>query len=325
MTEQTNTVAQSALLAAIAAVLGLSALFVPILGVVASVLWSIPIIILVVRFELRTGIMALAVALTIVGLTAGPFGGLSLGLKSGLAALAFGHCLKKGLSPGKTVFWGGITAVAGTGILLLLTFMLMGGSLIEVGEIENTVDQTLAFYERHGLLNPLMEQGVTQEELRGQLLKMMGLVVALIPGAMFLGSLTMAGITYLVARRVLKRLGHSLKAIPPFRHWQVPWYTVWGLILALLLILAGDYLEQKLPLLVGQNIIYIYLPLLLINGLAVITYYYYRWPLSLLVKGLLMAAAIINLPFVAPLLILIGAFDPLFNYRKLSFGTKEGE
>ena len=325
VSRQSNLVAQGAMLAAVAALLGLSSLLVPVLGVVANVIWTIPIIVIILRFDLRAGVMSLLVALILVAVIAGPMGALSLGLKGGLTALIFGYAFKKGLSPGITILGGGIATVVGTAFLLLLAFAVMGGPLLDLAELENMVDQTLSLYKQYGLLEALLEQGTTEGELREQMLQMMGLAVALLPGAMFLGSLTAAAVTYLISRRVLKRLGYSLKPIPAFRYWQVPWYSVWGLIAGLAFYLAGDYLAWKPLALIGQNIIYIYLPLLLINGLAVATYYYHRWSLSPFLKGILLALSVFYLPIALPFLIIVGAFDPLFNYRKLSFGTKEGE
>lgn len=325
MTRQANSLAQGALLAAIAALLGLAALYLPVIGVAAGVLWVIPIIILILRYELNNGVMALTVALAIIGMVAGPVSALSLGLRGGLTALILGYAFKKSWSPGLTVLSGGVVTVVGTALLLLLTFAIMGGPLLDMGEMEGLIDETMEMYRQLGLLDPLLEQGTTEEEIRGQLMQMLGLVVALIPGAMFLSSLVSAGITYLLARLIIKRLGYDVKPIPSFRYWQVPWYTVWGLIVGLALFLAGDYGGYKPVRLIGQNIIYIYLPLLLINGLSVATYYYYKWPLSPFIKGIGLALMIINLPITVVFLMIVGAFDPLFNYRKLSFGTKEGE
>lgn len=320
MSRQTNLV-----LAAIAALLGLFALFIPVLGVVANVIWTIPIIIIILRFDLRTGVMGLTVALILIAIIAGPMGALSLGLKGGLTGLVFGYAIKKKMSPGFTVLGGGLAAVVGTALLLLLAFAVMGGPILDLGELENIVDETLILYKRYGLLNPLLEQGATEAEIREQLMQVMGVAVALIPGAMFLSSVAAAAATYLVSRPVLRRLGYSLDPIPAFRYWQVPWYSVWGLIAGLALYLAGDYLAWEPMALIGQNIIYIYLPLLFINGLAVATYFYHRWSISPILKGMLLALSVFYLPIALPFLMIVGAFDPLFNYRKLSFGSKEGE
>lgn len=317
MTRQTNLVAQGAMLAAVAGLLGLCALLLPVVGVVANVIWSIPIILMVLRFGPGAGVMSLLVALALVAVTAGPMGALSLGLKGGLAALVFGYAFRKEWSPGFSVLGGGIAAVLGSAVLLLLAFLVMGGPLLDMAELENTVDQTLEFYRQYGLLDPLLEQGTTEAELREQLQGMVRLAMALIPGVMFLGSLASGAVTYLVSRQVLKRLGYVLEPIPAFRKWQVPWYTVWGLIFGLACYLAGDYWSVKPLALIGQNIIYIYLPLLLINGLAVAVHFYHKWSLSPVLKGILMAMAVFYLPITVPLLMMLGAFDPLFNYRKL--------
>lgn len=325
MAGKTNNVAQGALMAALAAMLGLIAIFIPIIGAVATVLWSIPIILLILRFDLRTAGMSLIIALALVGLTAGPFAAFSLGLKSGLAALVFGYAFKKELSPGITVLAGGFTAAVGTGLMLLFAFLIMGGTSLDFGEVESMVDQVLSFYEKTGLINLMLTQGMTVAELRSQLMQMMGLVLALVPGSMVLGSLFGAGITYLLARGVLKRMGYAFQPLPPFRAWQMPWWTVYGLILGLALLLGGDYLGGDIYSTIGKNILFIYLPLLLLNGLSVLVYFYYRFTLTPFTKVFLVTLILINLPVITPLFVLIGAFDPLFNYRKIQLGKKKGE
>jgi len=318
-------IAQGAILAALAAVLGLAALYLPVIGALAGALWPLPIIVLILRFELNTGLMALAVALAIIAMTAGPLGALSLGLRGGLTALILGHAFKKNWSPGLTVLSGGVVTVLGTAVLLVVSFALLGGPLLDTAELERLVNETMDTYRRYGLLDPMLQQGITEEEVERQLRQAVSLALALVPGMMFISSLVAAGITYLLARATLKRLGYAIEPLPAFRYWQVPWYTVWGLILGLALLLAGDYLGYKPVLLIGQNIVYIYLPLLLINGLAVAVYYYHRWHLSPFLKAIGLAVMVINLPVTVIFLMIVGAFDPLFNYRKLSFGTPKGE
>ncbi len=325
MSVKANNIAQGALMAALAAMLGLISLFIPIIGAVAAVLWSIPVILLAFRFDLRTASLSLVVALTLVGVTAGPVAGISLGLKSGLTALVFGYAFKKGLPPGVTLLAGGFTAAIGTALSLLIAFLIMGGTSLGFGEIETMVDQVLSFYEETGLIKLMLTQGLTITEFRAQLVQMMTLVAALIPGSLVLGSLFGAGITYLLAREIFKRMGQTFKPLPSFQTWQLPWWTVYGLIIGLALLLGGDYFGSGLFNTIGRNIIFIYLPILLLNGLAVAVYFYHHWTITPFIKVFLVIMFLINLPVIIPLVVLIGAFDPLFDYRKLKFIGKEGE
>ena len=91
------------------------------------------------------------------------------------------------------------------------------------------------------------------------------------------------------------------------------------------LALAGDFWGQSLLVAIGQNIIYVYLPILLVTGLSVAVYYYYKVPISATWKMLLVFVALINLPLTVIALILLGTFDPLFNYRKLTLRWERRE
>ena len=52
---------ESGLLSALTVILALAAVYLPVVGVVASLVWAIPIIVLVVRHGLRWGVMAVLV------------------------------------------------------------------------------------------------------------------------------------------------------------------------------------------------------------------------------------------------------------------------
>lgn len=69
----TKALVEGALLAAINIVLSIMALYMPILGSFATLVWPVPIVILGIRHGLRTSILATAVAGIIVAILSGPF------------------------------------------------------------------------------------------------------------------------------------------------------------------------------------------------------------------------------------------------------------
>ncbi|NLC38044.1 MAG: YybS family protein [Clostridia bacterium] len=326
MTRQTNALTEGAFMAVIAAILGLAGIYLPLLGAVTGFLWPIPIIVLIIRYDLRSGFLSLIAALILMVTLSEPLTALFQGLRYGGMALVFGYLIKKQSAPGTTVLLGGLAAAAGTILVLFFSFLLIGGSLAGLeAEMEGTVDRVLDFYRSSGLLDRVLVEGTTEEEFRQTVIRSTRWMMTLIPGVLVFGSLVSSCINYLLARQVLSRLGYRLQAIPPFRTWQLPWYSVWGIIAGLGLALAGDFWGQSLLVAIGQNIIYVYLPILLVTGLSVAVYYYYKVPISATWKMLLVFVALINLPLTVIALILLGTFDPLFNYRKLTLRWERRE
>ena len=64
---------ESGLLAAITVVLALAAVYLPVVGMIAALIWALPIVILVVRHGWRWGIMAVFVAGIIMALVIEPW------------------------------------------------------------------------------------------------------------------------------------------------------------------------------------------------------------------------------------------------------------
>ncbi|HHX51309.1 MAG TPA: DUF2232 domain-containing protein, partial [Clostridia bacterium] len=128
MTRQTNALTEGAFMAVMAAILGLAGIYIPILGAVTGFLWPIPIIVLIIRYDLRSGFLSLIAALILMVTLSEPLTALFQGLRYGGTALVFGYLIKKGSSPGATVLCGGLAAVAGTVLVLIFSFLLIGGS-----------------------------------------------------------------------------------------------------------------------------------------------------------------------------------------------------
>ena len=72
MEQRTVPVAEGGLLAALTVILALAAVYLPVIGIAAALLWPIPIIVLVVRHGVRQGMMAAVVAGIIMALFIDP-------------------------------------------------------------------------------------------------------------------------------------------------------------------------------------------------------------------------------------------------------------
>lgn len=309
--------AEGALMAALAAVLVLSGYFIPPLQLLTNIIWTVPIVVLVVRQNLRLGLMATFSAGVIIALFTGPVNTILLFVQFAALGLVYGYLFKIKAGAGRMITIGAVVSLLSLLLSLALTFKLTGmpaGGLIQ--QLEGTVNYAMDFYRRAGILDHLAGQGLTPEQIQASLQQMLNLMKLLLPGILMTASLLAAFINYLVAEKVLRRLGLLTAGLPPFRFWQLPWYTIWGVIAGLGLWQLGDYYHLDLASRLGVNILYVYIPLLAGNGLAAIIFILDRFKVTPFLKVALVVAALINIPVALISLATLGVFDPFFNYRR---------
>lgn len=309
--------AEGALMAALTVVLVLTGYFIPPLQLLTNIVWTVPIVVLIVRQNLRLGLMATFVAGLAIALFTGPLNAALLFVQFAALGLVYGYLFKIKAGAGRMIAIGAVVALLSLLLTLALTFKLTGlpaGGLIR--DFEGTVNYAMEFYRRAGILDRLAGQGLTADQVQATLQGMINLLKLLLPGILMTASLLAAFVNYLVAEKVLQRLGLLAGGLPPFRYWQLPWHTVWGVIAGLALWHLGDYYHLELAGRAGVNILYVYLPLLAGNGLAAVTFIFYRLRLAPFLRAVLVFIALIYFPVTLISLIILGLFDPFFGFRR---------
>lgn len=310
--------AEGAVLAALSALFALIGLFIPPLGLVTNFLWTIPLVILTLRHGLRTGVMAFVVTTVLLMMLATPFRGLSLAIEFGIMSLIYGYAFRKKLPVGRTLLYGTLAAVVGTVLVIGLSLLITGLSLEEMyQETALMMDQMLEMYKQLGLLEQLSQEGYTEEQIEETFELAAKLSISLLPGVMVFNSLVTALLTFLLSRLILQKMKFNLPSIPSFATWRLPWYFIWGFIVALASLLIGDYLRLEALKLVGGNIMVIYVPVFFLVGLSVIRFYLEKFKIGSLWKGLLLFLLILYFPLAVLSLAMIGMFDTVFDYRRL--------
>lgn len=314
--EKVTALTEGALMAALAAVLALTGIYFPPLEAIINVIWTLPITVVVVRQDLRTGIMATAVAGILVGLLGGWVRAFFLLAQFGATGWVYGYLFKKEVRPGITVAAGTLAALASLALTLFLSSQFLGLSLGQLrADLNQIGNQIMEFYQRSGMLEGLARQGTTPEELRRSLENVIAYLQLLLPAILATMSFLTAFLNYLVAEAVLRRLNLIQRVLPPFRYWQLPWYALWGVILGLALWLGGDYWQVVWLKTTGLNLLYLYLPLLAGNGLAALSFLVHKFR-SPALKVAILLAFLINIPWALLMLVAIGLFDPFLGWRK---------
>ena len=241
----------------------------------------------------------------------------------GSLGLTAGFLLKKGKSSGRIIAAGIIVSMLVVGIILYFP-MLMGIFHEEgMGAFYGRANAVLEAWEEAGLLEQFEEQGISRDEIERSLRAAVVWTVNLLPSIIATYSAASSFCNFLGARAVLLRKGCEVPKFPPFSEWRVPWYSSWVVILGLGLALLGDYIKAQSLFVIGLNLLILYIPAAFTIGLAVGANFYNRIK-SHFVKLIILITALIYLPFTAVMLLFLGVFDPLLNFRKLQSKNDQG-
>lgn len=312
-------IAEGALLATITAILTLIGSFIPIASFFTFLVVAVPIIIVIVRNNFTTGIISSFVAAFLVGLLAGPITAVFFYLQFMLMALVYGYLFKNKYGAGKILVIGTFVAAISTILIIALTMMVGQVSLEQQkAALFETVDRTIDIYKDYGMMEQFTEKGIDEEQLRGMLTGMVQLFIRILPTLLIIGSLFTAVTHFVMARIALKRLGHAIPKFPPFIEWNLPWYTIWGLIGGWTLYLFGDIYRLDILRIFGQNIMAAYGVLLFILGFAVIAFYIKKYRLSRLHRFIFFLTALLIINGFVLSTILIGMFDLVLDFRKIN-------
>lgn len=299
---------EGAFLALMTGIMGALAIYFLPVKFLVDYIWGIPIIIIIKRYDLRMGLLTLAITFFITWILTEPVTTLLLIVELAPLALAYGLMFKNEISPGFTLLGGSLISIVST-ILTVLGFLYLAN--ISIVPAEETLlmqtEKSLAFYKKLGLINNQDTKEIMETTVR--------LMLLLIPSALAIVSVIRAFFTYIIAVRVLRKLNYTVNPLPPFGEWRLPWYSVWAVILGLGMTLAGDFYNFNIMAVIGKNMVFIILPVYFTIGLAVATNFYKAWTLPKWGKILLIIAAVINLTGTVFILTLIGLFDPLVSFR----------
>ena len=310
-----NNYIEGALMAALAAMIALIGLYIGPLQIVTTFIWLIPIVVVAVRRGFYTGVLALVTAAILLMILAPPHRAFIYIVQFGALGVVFSYYFSKKAEFAKIMTVGTIVVAVSTVISFLLNLLIMGLSISDMAAtFEEVKENTLIMYENMGLLGRLQEQGVNVEEAMANTLT---LIVRLIPASMVIVGMSVAFVSYFITRKTLQKLNLEVSELPMFSHWQIPWYFVWGAIIGLAFLIYSNFANWELGETIGMNIIYMFSPIFLIQGLSVFVFYYRKMEIHILLKVLLLAIIVMVFPYAIMLLLVIGLLDPLFNYRKL--------
>ncbi|MDD2233331.1 MAG: DUF2232 domain-containing protein [Desulfitobacteriaceae bacterium] len=273
-------------------------------------IWEVIILLSVLWTGLRNGLKSTLIVL-IIGYSAAA---LSFGLPglqqmgyvpwAGLVAVIG---FKNDWSQRSTILWS--TAAAGL-LGAVPTFWVEGFD----SQNQELIDSMIFQYKNMGLLTGLQDQGITESELRIIAGQTLSFYTMIIPGLAALASIFEFGIIYYFFVRWIVQ---SEKRLISFSCWRLPWYAVWGPIIALGCYLLGDEFSLVLLRGLGLNLLIICGAVALIIGISVY-YFFLKSPnVPRLIKWILILGNIFYFMLSLISITLLGLFDLVFNFRRL--------
>lgn len=323
-TFKTNQLTEGAIMAVITAVFALIGTFVPLISTLTLMVITTPVIFVIVRNNFSTGVLSSIVAGFLVGIIAGPITALFFYIQFMFLALAYGYFFKKNASVAKILSIGTLISVAGT-ILVFLLVMLTGQLSFEDQKavFDETMERTIIQYEEAGLFKDLENQGFSKEEIRIMLDNMIKFITNIIPTLIVIASAITAILNFIFARLLLKKFQHKVPSFPKFTEWRLPWYYIWGFIVAWGILLFGDFIKSSWVLIIGQNVLIAYGVAFFVMGLSTIAYIFKNAQVTPFARIAFVFLIFFLFQSIVIITVFVGLIDMLLDTRKKIAKRKE--
>jgi len=284
----------------------------------SSFIWGVPIAVITAREGVKPGVLAAVLSLLVLVYFIPLRLAVSYAVQFGSLGLTLGFFLSRGDSWRQVFLKTAAVYLPVTLLVFVLPYGLDGFSGDIAEKMSGEINSVITLWEEEGLIDTLPPQAGSVEELKQAMQTAVHWVVRLLPALLVISSLAAAFFNFLLVRWRLNKRGVQAPDFPGFTHWWVPWYTSWGMVIGLGLALLGDYVSNNTIFSVGLNLVVLHLPLAVIIGLSVSVFLFTRLK-STLVQAAVIFTCFFYLPLTVGLILLVGVFDPLFDFRKIHF------
>jgi len=318
---------EGAILAALSAAAGIIGMVAPFVGILIA---PIPLMLLVIRWGLRTAVLAAIVAGLILLQFFGPLNAVSMAGIFAPLGLALGWGVRRRIGAPLTVLAGAAAflaaSVAAVGLTMLVLHQDVLSQFIDV-QVQG-MRMGLAFQQRLGApaqqveaLRALVDSSCVEHHCFPAVVPQM--IRTLFPVLLALGTLLWAYLCYTLARSVLRRVGHDIPGVPAILTWRLSPQMALGLFWACA---AASLLGGWRPSLTGAgwNVMILTLFVFGFQGALVGATWMNRRQIpraAQIMAGLFLLTAGV-FPLVA--LALVGILDIWYDYRRLTRPAASG-
>ncbi len=311
-TTRVRPMVEGGILSAVAILFALISVYIPFIGAFINLIWPVPIILLGVRHGYKWSMMATAVAGILIAILVHPLHAVAVAIGFGMTGIVLGHCFRKHLSPVYTVLFGSIASLAAKIIVLSISAAVLGINPLadHTAAMAKAVDQAINVYRGFGMKEADLNQ--LAENMKG----MLELMKLILPAGFALASVVDTYLNFLVARAVLRKLGQQYASFPEFRTWRFSSSLLYAFVSSMLMLYWGKSREIEMLATAGINLQVVSSLLLAVQGLAVAMFYAKKRDVPRIITSIFILMVFTN-NFIMQIVVFIGAFDIVFDFRKL--------
>jgi uncharacterized protein YybS (DUF2232 family) len=303
---------EGGILSAVAILFALVSVYIPFIGAFVNLIWPVPIILLGVRHGYKWSLMATVVAGILIAILLHPLHAVTVAIGFGLTGIALGHCFRRNFSPVVSVLAGSVASLVSKMIVLGISAAVLGINPLAdyTGAMGGAVDQAIDFYRSFGMKEEDLAK--VAQNLRA----MIDMMKLILPAGFVMASVFDTYLNFLVARAVLRKLGHQIGAFPIFSTWNFTPKALAAFIISMVLIYWGKSKNIEFLANAGLNLQVVTSMLFVIQGISVASFFAakHNVPRFMLWIGGIMA---ITNGFIMQAFVFVGAFDIVFDFRKL--------
>ena len=314
---KTNAMVESGILAAVAIVMAIIAMYIPVVGAFVNFVWPLPIIACGVRNGLKWSLLTTVVAGLVCAMLLNPLQAFCLVAIFGILGIVLGECLRRNTRPLALLTYGTLAGILALAINFAIAFWIMDINPVAMmfDSFDSSLVQLADFQRAHGATEAEIAASI---EGYTQMIKMMRIIM---PGAFLISAPALAFINYWCAKKVLTKLGNRFEPLPPFRELCIPAWCI--LPYGLSLVAVAYFLQQDpngWPYLTSVNVQVVFSFLFMLQGLSLIYWYVHtknkpKWWAHA-------ATVLIFVQLISFAILWIGAFDSIADFRKLRKGAK---
>ncbi len=281
---------------------------IPVIGQILALLTPVPLILLSLRRGRVEGLIALGTSAALIAILGGWQAAAILLCTFGLMAVVIAEGMRKQMKPEQISLLGGLFPIAVIGILAAFYFVRAGKSPIAAIEeyLRTSIAEAAAVYTKMGLKDmATMVTAVTDSFVH--------YLVRLIPAITIATSVIQAATCYGISRAVIlkKEVSSPLAGQTALALWHAPDSWVWGLIVALAILVIPNELSR----LIGWNLAILFAVVYLAQGTAIVEYYLKKVRIRPFMRGLILAL-VLAMPSIV-FAIALGIVDIWADFRKV--------
>ena len=309
---------EGGLLTAIAVILGLASIYLPVVGVIVEFFCPAPFVVLTVRRGVKIGIAALFVSFILLTLFTGPILSVRVALTLNFCGVVLGYFIAKNFSTVKCFLATFISAAIAQMLLIifLATVMDINFAELELSTLKESFDEVFKIYEDAGI------EPAVLSEMREQISKVVELMAYLIPIILILIALINSIACYLTSKWIFKKLRMEFVApLPKFSEWRFPVIFLYISAFAIIGMYWGGTREWNLLFTISINTLIFSMGVGTIQGYSLLSFLADRYNVSKFLRRIIYIFILLN-GLLLQILAFTGLFDMMFDYRKKLSGEE---